>query len=188
MQLMDIINAAGGIGAIAQQVGLSESQAKAGAAALLPAVVGGFKKQAASGGIEGLTSMLNGAGGTSLLENVLSPAPTNVNLGQNILGQIFGSKDVSRTVASHAAESSGVSVDALKKMLPLLAMVAGGVMSAQQGGTQAGAGGVLGQLGDLLGGNTAPGASGGLGKLLDLDGDGNPLDDIAGLAGKFFGR
>jgi hypothetical protein len=194
MQLMDVINSAGGIGAIARQVGLSESQAQAGAAALLPALVGGFKKQAATGGIESLTSLLNSAGGTGLLENVLSPGPTDVNLGQNILGQIFGSKDVSRTVASHAAESSGVSADALKKMLPLLAMVASGVMAAQQGGAQAGgAGGLLGQLGGLLGGNAAPGnaapgAAGGLGKLLDLDGDGNALDDIAGLAGKFFGR
>jgi hypothetical protein len=33
----------------------------------------------------------------------------------------------------------------------------------------------------VLGGEKA---GGGLGSLLDLDGDGNPLDDIIGMAGK----
>lgn len=191
MQLMDVINAAGGISAIASQVGLSESQAQSGALALLPALIGGFKKQAATGGggLEGLTSLLQGAGGASLLENVISPGPSNVQAGNDLLGQLFGSKDVSRAVADKASETSGVSVDALKKMLPLLAMVVTGVMAAKQGG-QSNAGGAIGALGGLLGGAGASAGSslGGLGNLLDLDGDGNPLDDIAGLAGKLFGR
>jgi hypothetical protein len=64
-------------------------------------------------------------------------------------------------------------------------MVASGVMAAKHTGPDAGAAGVLGQLGGLLGGANA---AGGLGSLLDLNGDGNALDDIAGLAGKLFGR
>jgi hypothetical protein len=36
----------------------------------------------------------------------------------------------------------------------------------------------------VLGGEQA---GGGLGSLLDLDGDGNPLDDIIGMAGKLRG-
>ncbi len=32
------------------------------------------------------------------------------------------------------------------------------------------------------------GSLGGFASMLDLDGDGNPLDDIAGMAGKLFGR
>jgi hypothetical protein len=36
-------------------------------------------------------------------------------------------------------------------------------------------------------GNSGQGAAGLLG-LLDQDGDGNPLDDIMGMAGKLFGR
>ena len=64
MQLMDLINAAGGLGALSQQVGLSESQTQAGANALLPAIVGGFQRQAGGGGgVGGLLSMLTGAGG-----------------------------------------------------------------------------------------------------------------------------
>jgi hypothetical protein len=186
MELMELINAAGGLGAIAQQVGVSEGEAKTGAAALLPALVGGFKKQATGGaGLDGLTALIRNAGGAGLLENVVSSGPTNVQAGNQLLGQIFGSKDVSRGVASQAAERTGVSADTLKKMLPLLAMVAAGLMAKQ--GSGASGGGVLGQLGNMLGGAQG-GAGGGLGKLLDLDGDGNPLDDLLGMAGKLFGR
>lgn len=32
------------------------------------------------------------------------------------------------------------------------------------------------------------GSLGGLASMLDLDGDGNPLDDILGMAGKLTGR
>jgi hypothetical protein len=61
------------------------------------------------------------------------------------------------------------------------------------GGQAAGSGGLGGMLGNVLGGalgggqKTAPasGGMGGLASMLDLDGDGNPLDDIIGMAGKF---
>jgi hypothetical protein len=182
MQIMELIQASGGIGAIAQQVGLSESQARAGTAALLPAILGGLQKQASAGGIEGLSAMLSNAGGATLLENLVSSAPTDTSLGHNLLGQLFGSKDVSRAVAAQAAETTGLNGDTLKKMLPLLAMAVTGVM-AKQGDT-----GLLGQVVGLLGGEQGGSAALGLGKLLDRNGDGNPLDDVLGMAGKLFGR
>jgi hypothetical protein len=171
MQLMDLISAAGGLGALSQQVGLSESQTQAGAAALLPAIVAGFQRQAGGGGgVGGLLSMLAGAGGAGLLDNVIGSEPTNVGQGNTILGQIFGSKDVSRDVAQQAAQSTGLDAAALKKMLPILAMLAAGVLARQ--GSQAAGG--------------RPG--GGLGGLLDRDGDGSALDDVLGMAGKVLGR
>jgi hypothetical protein len=36
----------------------------------------------------------------------------------------------------------------------------------------------------MLGGGSKAGAGGGIGALLDLNGDGNPLDDIIGMAGR----
>jgi hypothetical protein len=57
-------------------------------------------------------------------------------------------------------------------------------------GQQQGGGGLGDVLGSVLGGQqpqrTAPqqGSLGGLGAILDMDGDGNPLDDILGMAGK----
>ena len=46
-------------------------------------------------------------------------------------------------------------------------------------------GGLGDLLGGLVGGSKNTGGGGGLASMLDLDGDGNPLDDILGMAGKF---
>ena len=46
MNLTDILAQAGGLQSIARELGLSEQQAMAGAEALLPAILGGMKKQA----------------------------------------------------------------------------------------------------------------------------------------------
>ena len=73
-------------------------------------------------------------------------------------------------------------------MLPLLAMLVGGYLSARAGGSGAQGSGGLGGLGSLLGsvlGDKQGGGLGGIGSLLDMDGDGNPLDDIIGLGRKF---
>jgi len=195
MQLTDILAQMGGIQSMARELGVSESQATAGAAALLPALLGGFKKQAQPTGLEGLAGMLGSLGGGGLLDDVLGPQPTNVARGNDVLGQIFGSPDVSRTVASRASAQTGLDPALLKKMLPMLAMLVAGFM-ARQGGAgaatpSAGAGGMGGDLGGLLGGLLGGGqggagrsAQGGLASMLDLDGDGNPLDDILGMAGK----
>ncbi|QNO25734.1 DUF937 domain-containing protein [Sphingopyxis sp. OPL5] len=200
MNLTDILAQAGGIESMAKELGVPPGLAKQGAEALLPAILGGFKKQAqGGGGIEGLGGLLAGLGGGGLLDAVLAPQATPVEQGNDVLGQIFGSKDVSRSVAGDAAAKTGIDAGTLKKMLPILAMLVAGYMAKQGGnegggGLTGGLGGMLGNvLGGALGGGAAPasgssgGALGGLGSLLDLDGDGNPLDDIIGMAGKLRG-
>ena len=194
MQITDIIGQMGGIQAMSRELGISEADAATGAAALAPAVLGGFKKsaQAQPGGLEGLGGLLGRLGGGGLLDNVLSPQPTDVSQGNNVLGEIFGSKDVSRAVAQNASSQSGLSPDLLKKMLPMLAMLVAGYMAKQRGAgagattTQASpsAGGLGGLLGGLLGGggSSSGGTAGGLASMLDMDRDGNPLDDILRMA------
>ena len=100
MQITDILGQIGGIQSVARELGVSEAQAASGVGALLPALLGGFKKQAQSQptGLDGLVGMLGGLGGGGLLDDVLGPQPTPVNRGNDVLGQIFGSRDVSRTV------------------------------------------------------------------------------------------
>jgi len=195
MDVTDILNQIGGLQSMARELGVSESQAKSGAAALLPAILGGFKKQATAhpAGLEGLGGLLGKLGGGGLLDNLLAPEPTDVGRGNNVLGQIFGSKDVSRAVAANASATSGLDAGLLKKMLPLLAMAVTGFM-AKSGAGQAAApassrGGLGGLLGGLVGslgggGRSAGGGAGGLASLLDLDGDGNPLDDILNMIGR----
>jgi hypothetical protein len=198
MQITDVLAQMGGLQSIARELGISEAQAAGGAEALLPAILGGFKKQAQSQatGLEGLGGLLGQLGGGGLLDDVLAPRPTNVSRGNDVLGTIFGSKDVSRAVAQNAASQSGLDTTLLKKMLPMLAMLVAGYMAKQRAtgaaAQQSPAGGLLGKvLGGLLGGGSGargatPGAGGpGLASMLDLDGDGNPLDDILQMAGKF---
>ncbi len=162
MQITDILAQMGGLRSMAQELGVSEGQAASGAEALIPAILGGFKKQAQSqpAGLEGLGGLLGQLGGGGLLDQVLAPQPTDVGAGNEVLGQIFGSKDVSRTVAQNAASQSGLDPTLLKKMLPMLAMLVAGFMAKQQSAGAAAqqpesGGGLGGLLGSLFGGQAA---------------------------------
>lgn len=184
MQVTDLLAQLGGLKQIAGELGVSEQQAASGAAALAPAILGGLKKQA-SGGAD-LGGLLGQLGGTALLDDVLATHPTDAGKGNTVLGTIFGSKDVSRAVAQHAASQSGVDASVLKKMLPLLAMAVTGLMAKQTGSSATSAAGGLGGLlggavSGALGGALGGGKAGGLLSMLDADGDGNPLDDIMGM-------
>jgi hypothetical protein len=81
MQMTDLLAQMGGLQSMARELGVSESQAVTGAEALIPAILGGFKKQAQSqpSGLEGLGGLLGQLGGGSLLDNVLSPQATDVS-------------------------------------------------------------------------------------------------------------
>lgn len=197
MNVGDMLKQTGALDAISQQLGIDRQSAQAGASALLPSLLGGFRKQAQmeAGGTEGgagnLLGLLGSLGGGSLLDAVTSPQPASKEPGDRILGQVFGSKEVSRTVAGQAAQSTGIDPSVLKKMLPLLAMAVSGYLASRSG-----AGGAQGQMlqGQMLQGQRLQGAGGqrggsegggGLLGLLDMDGDGNPLDDILRMAGRF---
>lgn len=200
MNVGDMLKQTGALDAISQQLGIDRQSAQAGASALLPSLLGGFRKQAQmeAGGTEGgagnLLGLLGSLGGGSLLDAVTSPRPASKEPGDRILGQVFGSKEVSRTVAGQAAQSTGIDPSVLKKMLPLLAMAVSGYLASRSGaGGAGGAGGAQGQMlqGQRLQGQRLQGqrggseGGGGLLGLLDMDGDGNPLDDILRMAGRF---
>jgi hypothetical protein len=201
MQITDLLAQTGGLHSMARELGISEQQATSAAGALLPAILGGFKKQAQApaqpglGGMGGLGELLGRLGGGGLMDEVLAPHPTDVSAGNEVLGQVFGSKDVSRAVAQNAAAQTGLSAELLKKMLPILAMLVTGYMARRGAGAAAepssssegGPDGLGGLLGGLFGGQRGaggPGGGGGLGAMLDLNGDGNPLDDILNMAGR----
>ena len=166
--LTAMLDREGGFDAMARELGVSENQAATGASVLLPAILGGFKSRAraAPDGLQGLEGLLERLGGTGLLDNAIAREPTDLRRGNNVLGQIFGSKEVSRTVAKDASARSGLSPSLLKRMLPVLAMMVAGYM-AKRRGTAA---------------MTPSTQGGGLGSLLDFDGPDNPLDEILRLA------
>ncbi len=189
-QLINALGGPAGIAAMARELGVDQTMVEKGAAALLPAVLGGFKQQAATqpDGLAGLVGMLGKMGGGGLLDSVLGSEPTPVEQGNAVLGQIFGSKDVSRTVAQQAAGQTGIGADLLKKMLPMVAMAAAGFMAKQAAASPAGngGGGLLGSVVSALtgGGQQGGGGLGAIASLIDMDGDGNPLDDIMRLVNR----
>lgn len=186
MTLQDLLAQAdndGTLDQIAQQLGVDREVARQGMAQLAPAVTRGLQRNAAQGaGIEDLLgSLLGGAGGGA--------GALGAN-GNDILGQIFGSKDVSRNVAGYASERSGLDSALLKRMLPLIASLAVGWLS--QRGAQAADGGPI-SSGGLRGGlpGQAPAAGSGsmldsLNQMFDQDGDGSAVDDLLNMARKYF--
>jgi hypothetical protein len=192
LQLTDILDQTGGLKSIARELNIGEDEAARAAAALGPAVLGGFRKQAEADpkGLEGLGGLLNQLGGGGMLDAVLSSSPTDTAPGNNVLGQIFGSKDVSRAVAQNAAAQSGQDPSLLKKMLPMLAMLVAGYMAKKRGAMGQGAsalpaGGFTGMLGGMLGNKRQDDDDEeGFGGLLNMGGQRNPLDDIIGRLGR----
>ena len=209
MNLIEILAQAQGGGAmnnLGRQFGLDVTQTRSAVEQLAPMIAAGFRRNA--GNDQGLAELMQALQRGSHDRYYDDPAPADMNdalsEGNGILGHIFGSKDVSREVASQAAGSTGISSGILKQMLPILASmimgsmskrtrepglqdilgsVLGGMMSG--GGSQnSGGGDVLGSiLGGLMkGGDEAPKrpgeASGRAPSVQDIFGD--MLDDGSG--------
>jgi len=188
--LQTLLEADGGraVGQLSRQFGLDEAQTDAALRNLVPALAGGVKHNLAqAGGLEGLLGALqSGHHGRYLDDPSHLGRAATIEDGNAILGHLFGSKDVSRQVATRAAAQTGLDPSLLKQMLPVLAAMAMGALNRQttgalRGGAADAAGGLGGLLGGLLGGGAGAGAGGLLGSLLDHDRDGSIVDDVLGM-------
>jgi len=174
--LQTILHAQDGraIDQVGQQVGLDRNQTMAAIQGLLPALAGGLAKNASQpGGLESLESALTRGDHTRYLDNPTALVqPEAVQDGNGILGHLLGSKDVSRQVASNVSTQTGIGVDVLKKMLPMVASLAMGALAQRaartpsgsvQLGQDRGGASLFDLLGPLLGGGqNAGGVLGGL--------------------------
>lgn len=139
---------------LARQFGISEAEAQQAVDMLGPVVAAGFRRGTATDGLAPMLESLRQPGGGG--------APGSAKeFGDAILSQIFGSKDVSRGVASELSASSDLGSSLLKKLLPVIAaMVFSQVVKSmtKSGGAPGGGnqGGGLGDiLSDILGGGSA---------------------------------
>lgn len=184
-QILDMIGRMGGadsITAMAARVGLTPDQAQTAVAALVPALAGGMAKQVQAGNgnvvdtVAGLAAAFTGS----------AASDQAVGHGTDILGQVFGSQDVTAAVAQNAAAKTGLDAGALAALLPMVATLAASALGNGSGTVaapaQSGLGGLLGGL--LGGGSSAGGAAGMLMGMIDTNKDGNPLDEIMGMASK----
>jgi hypothetical protein len=172
---MDLLNSVGGkqsLESLARNLGLDASKTGDLVGALAPALMGALKKQTnSSDGLSSLQNALQNGRHQDYLKNpdLMSSAAAMTD-GNNILGHLLGSKDVSRNVAAQAAESTGIDTNLIKQALPMIAGLAMGALSKDSN-----AGSNLdSSIGDMLGG-----LMGGSDGKVDID-------DVLNLAKKFF--
>lgn len=173
MNLLDLLDSVGGkqsLGSLAGNLGLDASKTNNLISALAPALMGGLQKRTNSDdGLSSFTNALQSGKHQQYIDNpgAMSSAETVAD-GNNILGHILGSKDVSRNVAAQAAESTGIDVSLIKKALPFIASLAMGAMSKSSDAGKSLSGG---SVGEMFGG---------------LMGEDFGVDDVLNLAKKFF--
>lgn len=174
MNFLDLLNQAGGqqsLGALAKGMGLDSAKTGDLISSLAPALMRSIGKQAGDkNGLSALQGALESGNHQRYLDQPeLMNEEAATQDGNNILGHLFGSKDVSRNVAAQAAEATGIDVSLIKKALPLIAGLAMGAVSKNSDSGQALGGSDSGILGSLLGGS-----------------DGAGFDDLMGFAKKLF--
>ncbi len=164
------------ISEFANNFGVNESQAKDAISSLANSLSRGLG--ANSQEVKGLDSLMEalekGKHSRYLDDPSLLGKKETTQDGNDILGHIFGKKDVSRHVAKRSSKETGLGSSLLKKMLPVVATM------------------VMASLGKkMLGGSkqSAPSrqeSTGFLTKILDADKDGSMIDDVLGMAFKAF--
>ena len=197
--IFDLLASAQGGGAIdniASRFGLSGDQAQSAIQALLPALGAGVEREQQSGSIGDLLGTLRPDTADRVLEDSRAlESEETVEQGNNLLGTLFGSRDVSRRVAADASARSGVDDSILKQLLPVLAtMVVSRMAQAdpdhdanpERGGGLGdigNLGGLGGLLGSLAGGQSSSGGglSSILGALTQQNQQDSIADDILGL-------
>lgn len=132
-----------GVDALARQFGLSQQQAQAAVQALLPAFSQGLKRNTADPyGVGAFLSALSSGQHANYFDDAGQAAsPQGMAAGNDILGQLFGSKDLSRAIAAQASQATGIGQQVLQQMLPAIAaMIMGGLFKQSTNQMQAAAG------------------------------------------------
>ena len=175
---------------LTSQIGGTEGQVKNGLEAALPAMLAALNKNTGTEkGAEALNNALEKHDGSIL--NNLSGYLSNPDLkdGTGILNHLFGNQTTN--VANAISQSSGLDTNGSMKMLQMLAPIVLGALGQQKKENNLDAGGLnalTSMLSGTLGGNEkASGIMGLVTNMLDANKDGNVMDDVMGLVGKFFG-
>lgn len=176
MNILDLILAdenKGALKELSQNFDLSETETRTAVKELIPALRRGMAKNTSSApGMDDLLDALKTGEHAKYMDDPTTLGRTTTTEdGNDILGHVFGSKEVSREVAGRVAQKSGLSSAILKKMLPIVAtMVMSGLSKKILGGG---------------GSSVNRKQSGGLlTSLLDGDNDGSMWDDVLGMAAR----
>jgi hypothetical protein len=197
--ILDLLNSDLGkqiINGVSQQTGQEEGKTGGVLTMALPVLMEAMKRNAATPeGAEGLKKAIEDKHDGSILDNLEGLFGGGVDDevkqdGDKILGHILGDnkEQVEEVLGAKAGMDSSSVQDILKVAAPILMGVLG--KKSQEGNANAGvsndpsndaSGGLEGLLGGLLGGNSPEGEQGFLASILDANGDGNVIDDVAGM-------
>lgn len=130
-----------GMDALARQFNLTPEQAQSAVEALLPAFSQGLKRNTSDPyGVGAFLSGLSGGQHAQYFDDATHAFSQQGTVdGNDILGQLFGSKDLSRAVAAQASQATGIGQQVLQQMLPAIAaMIMGGLFKQSTNQMQAG--------------------------------------------------
>jgi hypothetical protein len=121
---------------MARQYRLTQEQTQLAAEALLPAFKEGLRRNASDPyGMGALMAQMASGDHAGFFEDAARAfAPEGKKQGEDILGQLFGSPEVSRAVAAQAAQATGIAQETLKAMLPAMAAMLMGGLNKQASG------------------------------------------------------
>ena len=175
------------LGKLTEQIGGNSTQVKDGVTAALPAILAAVNKNANnSEKAEGLNNALNQHDGSIL--NNLGSYLQNPDLkdGAGILGHLFGNNI--QNVANAVSQSSGLDSQGSMKILQTLAPLVLGALGQQKKENNLDAEGIGNLTSNLAANFTGEGSIMSMvTNMLDANKDGNVMDDVMGLVGKFFG-
>ena len=172
---------------LTSQIGGTEGQVKNGLEAALPAMLAALNKNTGTEkGAEALNNALEKHDGSIL--NNLSGYLSNPDLkdGTGILNHLFGNQTTN--VANAISQSSGLDTNGSMKMLQMLAPIVLGALGQQKKENNLDVQGIGNLTSNLAANFTGEGGiMSTITNMLDANKDGNVVDDVMGLVGKFFG-
>ena len=182
--LLDLVNSQldeSHYASFSQAIGADSARTKSAVNEALPVLLGALSNKASGNtGLDFLTSLLDKNHDGSVLDDILgmltggSAAPQSQAALKSILGGQIPA------VANHVAENSGLTSDAVAKLLPMLASVVMGALTKAQSSQNLSGQGLrsfLQKEGDSIA-RTQPQAGSFLTSLLDQNKDGSVIDDI----------
>lgn len=108
---------------LARRFGISPEEVQRAVETLVPAFTAGMQRAAADPmGWSALASAMAPGRGSRFYDSPSQgSSPDGDRQAQELLGRIFGSPEVARSVAQHAASMAGVGTDIMNRMMPVVA-------------------------------------------------------------------
>lgn len=141
MDILTTLQRSGGIDALARELDLVPADAALAIKCLMPGILDGIRRtgEAHGGGLAGLqviVSALNELGGGQLTVSLLAGQVQSATVGAATLAVLLGGADQAEPLLENCKGIGGLSSEALRNMLPLLAILIAGYICARTASEQ----------------------------------------------------